>query len=159
MHRAEQSERTHTTLTTSESTQRFHDQVHQERQNGMQNRNGDSSGNGSAAFALPHLDICNGVNQVEHAVAQGAAQAADATGKALKNGWDDLDKNQATHWFKHDLCNDDPTKAVIVGGIALAIASPAIFGASAVTGGAAIVGLMGAEGMKMDYDNRHPAKH
>jgi hypothetical protein len=152
------------------SSHKFHEQIHDLMHSGKEHANSAAKTatketnavlNEAKAVAngITHLDIPqlwnNGVHQVEAAVSG-----------AVKQAWDNADKDPNQHWVKHDLCNDNPVAvgiaAVSAAGIGTfvgvllapeAAAAAGIGGAEATVGG--IMGTLGTAGLKMNWDNHH----
>lgn len=105
-----------------------------------------------AGAHLPHFQIVDeGLKAAGNAITGGT--------KAAQHNWEAGTKQaqQAVHWFKHDLCEDNPVAMATVGVAAVGtavLAAPVVTGAAVVEGAAAVavgavtlVADMGAVGL------------
>ncbi len=119
----------------------------------------------AATQDLSHIDFSDPFKGAADVV----KHAAGAVGHASEAAWKGLDKDKNGHFFKHDICNDNPVfagvaaltaadAAVVVGILAApyAIAGASITETAAI--GPTVIAALGATGLSMSYDARHPHK-
>jgi|688.fasta_scaffold298770_1 hypothetical protein len=94
-------------------------------------------------------------------------KAGSAISHTAETAWNDLDKDKNGHFFKHDICNDNPALAGVAGAavlgtavVATIIAAPEALAAAGIGETAAAItsytGVFAAGVLKFDYDRRHP---
>lgn len=94
-------------------------------------------------------------------------KAGAAISHTAETAWNDLDKDKTGHFFKHDICDDNPALAAMAGTavvgtavIGTMVAAPAALAAAGIGETAAAItaytGVFAAGALKIDYDRRHP---
>jgi hypothetical protein len=140
----------------SEHTHNLQQHVHDLR---TQGHGHDKQAHQPASSADHHLPDCSIVDHAVQATENGIANGAKAAEAAYKGAAQQM--QNATHWFTHDLCHDNPVEMATVGTLAAGTAvltAPAWGGVAIVEGtGAAAVGAltfvagMGAMGMGINH--------
>jgi len=115
-----------------------------------------------AAQDVQHIDFSDPFKAAGDAI----KHAGGAVAHTADAAWKGLDNDKNGHYFKHDICDDNPGLAVVAGAavvgtaaIAGMVLAPAALAAAGVSetavAVAAYTGVFSAGALKFDYDRRH----
>jgi hypothetical protein len=153
-----------------DASSKLHDQLHNEMRNhSFKTASNDSHQPNMLDFSAqdPYKAITHGIQDAAKAVGHTVQDAGAAVAKGADQAWHDLDKDKNGHYFKHDICGDDPVKGVVmgtavvgVGALAVATAAPEAVAAAGLSAfGTQVVGglaaLNGAAQLGWDALNKH----